>query len=86
MENKTVKAITYCFKEDDESFEKVVGVYTPDKIIEGLDEIKKYMLTLGHTFIDESKDCCNYRLDFKTKDGAKEYFYTGDYILNEINL
>lgn len=81
---KTVKAITYCFVQFGEEQQKVIGIYAPDNIQEGIDEIKKTFLSSGWT-IQETKDCCNQSLTFK-KGAEEERIYTGDYILNELNF
>lgn len=83
---KTVKAITYAYTQDGVQSQKIVGVYAPDKVEEGLNEVKKSMQALGKKLVKESKDCCNYFLEFESQGSEKEYFYTGDYILNELNL
>lgn len=83
---KTVKAITYIYTQDGIQNQKVVGVYSPDKIVEGLSEVKEGMQALGRKLVREEKDCCNYFLEFESQDNGKECFYTGDYILNELNL
>jgi len=83
---KTVKSITYCYEQGEDRVQKVIGVYAPDKILDGLDEIRKTMCGNGRELTKDTKDCCNYYLEFKSDKNGIEYFYTGDFILNEINL
>lgn len=83
---KTVKAITYCYKQDGVEYQKVVGVFAPDKVIEGIDTIRKTLCGDGKELIKDTKDCCNYYLEFKSEKDGIESFYSGDYILNELNL
>lgn len=65
---------------------KVVGIYSPDKITEGLEEVKKILISDGRILSKESKDCCNYYLEFESHGKGKEQVYTGDYIVNELNF
>lgn len=81
-----VKSITYCFEQGDIRTQKVVGIYDPDKILEAIDELRKTMCGNGRELVKDTKDCCNYYLEFKSEKDGIEYFYTGDFILNEINL
>jgi len=81
-----VKAITYMYEQDGHQNQKVVGVYSSKEISKGIEEVKEGMIALGRKIIREEKDCCNYFLEFSGGDYGKECFYTGDYILNELNL
>lgn len=83
---ESVKSITYCFSQDGIPTQKVVGVYAPDKILDGIDELRKTMCGNGRELTKDTKDCCNYYLEFKSEQNGVEYFYTGDFILNEMNL
>lgn len=83
---KFVKAITHCFTQDGVEINKVIGVYSPDKIQLGLEEVRKVMTSENKKNIKDEKDCCNYFLEFEDEKGTKEHFYTGDFILNELNL
>ena len=81
-----VKAITYMYEQDGIQNQKVVGIYSSKEVSKGIDEIKEGMLAFGRTILREEKDCCNYFLEFSGGEFEKECFYTGDYILNELNL
>ena len=63
--------------------EKVIGVYEPEKLDDAIAEIKKYMLDNKAKLVKETKDCCNYNLEFETEDGRKIIIYTNGYVLNK---
>lgn len=83
---KTVKSITHVFYQDNIERQRVVGIFAPDKIVDGLDEIRKTMTKLGKTIKADTKDCCNYFIEFTDDKKNVDRFYTGDFILNEIDL
>lgn len=86
---KTIKVIFKSSELSGVEIQKTVGAYTPEKITEAIDQIKKVMLDDGYELIKDYKDCCNYQLIFdKEKIGSRGlvYFHTEDCIINELNL
>lgn len=65
---------------------KVIGIYSSDRIEEGMNDVKKIMLSNGKTLGVESKDCCNYYMEFESHGQGKEQVYSGDYIINELKM
>lgn len=86
MKEIIFKVITYCYTDDILPKSKVVGIFTQDKISEQFEIIKN---TFGKdkkikSFQIPDKESKNYYLEFD--DNENSHFYSGDYILNELDL
>lgn len=84
-----LKAITHCYTQEGINglyeTNKVIGIFYSDIELEkALDDIREfYRQELIEPTKDEYDDSCgNWFLSFPDKD--KSYFYTSDYILNEL--
>lgn len=78
--------ITYNYIQDGVLMNKVVGIFEREELECALNDIRNLYRSQNIEIIkdeyDKSSD--NYFLGFDDED--KSYFYTGDYILNELNL
>lgn len=95
MSKQVLKTITHCYYEDQQKLaytQTVVGVFDSLELPNGLDVLKKEMANRDFKLVRDEKDCCNYYLEFLKSDAKgdslveKEWFYTGDYIINELQM
>ena len=63
--------------------DNIIGVYEPDKLDDAIVEIKRHMFDGGAKIVKETKDCCNYNIEFETTDGRKIIIHTNGYVLNK---
>ncbi len=80
-----IVAITQCWMQDGIELQKVVGLYEPDKVEEGINEIKRCMKHYGYKLLKDEKDQNgSYYFEYESSD--KTCFYTGTFELNELSL
>ncbi len=82
----TLKAITYNYTQDGIIQNKVVGIFEEDQITNALKDIRSFYELQGISIVKDSYDesCDNYFIQFDNEESA--YYYTSDYIVNELNL
>ena len=92
-ENEIIlKAITYCYTEDCIPYNKVVGIFEKNspKYLEALDDIRN--LFKEYKLKNDSYDssCDNYFIEYENLENLNttenQYFYTSDYVLNELDI
>jgi hypothetical protein len=81
-----LRTITYNYDQDGVLQNKVVGIFERKELESALNDIrgfyKKDNVKVISDFYDE--DCDNYFLQFKNEENA--WYYTSNYIVNELDL
>lgn len=84
MENNVLKAITFCYTQDNIPYQKVIGIFDRKGLDEAMATIQQAMQDMGHRVtkisLPNDSDVDNYFIKYDSGD----YFYSGDYELNKI--
>ena len=76
-------AITYCYKQDNQDCNKVVGIFEPSQLAEAIDDIKNgYGEDKTIKAFSQDTPTDNFFLEY-TND---EFFYSGTYTIGELKL
>jgi len=77
-----VKAITHYYEEDSIPCQRVIGICNVEEVSNKLQEIKDAMANVKITNQVLSTSSSNFSIEFE--DG--NMYYSGDYVLNELNF
>lgn len=81
----TVKVIVYFYTANEKKTlptfaDKIIGVYSSEKIEEGINKVKEEMTKDGKILKSETKDCCDFHLEYE----EGESIHTESFNLNEL--
>ena len=81
-----LRAITYNYTQDGMLQNKVVGIFERAELESALNDIRNFYKDEGIRIVNDNydKSCDNYFLEFNNQE--RSYFYTSNYIVNELRL
>lgn len=81
-----LRAITYNYTQDGMLQNKVVGIFERAELESALNDIRNFYKDEGIRIVNDNydKSCDNYFLEFDNQE--RSYFYTSNYIVNELRL
>jgi len=82
-ESIVLKAITHCYSMDSVMYQKVVGIFKPDQLEDAFKQIREANGNRVEKKFGYAQDVHNYMLEYA---GADYYYYSGNYIVGELNL
>lgn len=80
-----LRAITYCYIQDNVQENKVVGIFYREQLEDAFGDIKEFYKRYDESTITEYKydeSCDNYYLEYSNGD----YFYSSNYTIGKLNL